>query len=410
MKNFKTLFLILLTLCFFIPAILFAQMTWTCATQSAQWAPRSCNTLVAFHNTMWLMGGVRLYPDTVQYNDVWKSADGVSWLLATDSAEWPTRDCHASVVFHDTIWLTGGLIGGAIGGTYSDVWCSANGADWNCALDSAPWGPRCGHPLVVFHDTLWLVGGGWWNGSTIVPLKDVWKSGDGINWFQVIEYAPWDARAGHTMVVFRDTMWLMGGADWAGLYYSDVWKTGDGVNWTCVNNRAQWDWRYFHGSVVLDDKMWVMGGWALFPQGTNDVWYSTYGDSWIQATASAEWKPRGHVTAVVHDSKMWVMAGDTSAGLYTGSNDVWYSTGLGIEEHPMPNAECVTPNATIVCGVLNLQSAIYNLKFEITLLDITGRRVMNLHAGANNIRYLAPGVYFIRRENNSQVTKIIVTR
>ncbi len=82
----------------------------------------------------------------------------------------------------------------------------------------------------------------------------------------------------------------------------------------------------------------------------------------------------------------------------------------GIEERPASDTYRVTPSTTIVGGVLSLQFTIYNLKSEITLLDITGRKVMNLHTGANDVRYLAPGVYFIRRENINQVTKIIVTK
>ena len=31
-----------------------------------------------------------------------------------------------------------------------------------------------------------------------------------------------------------------------------------------------------------------------------------------------------------------------------------------------------------------------------TLLDATGRRIMELMPGANDVRHLAPGVYFVR--------------
>jgi len=45
----------------------------------------------------------------------------------------------------------------------------------------------------------------------------------------------------------------------------------------------------------------------------------------------------------------------------------------------------------------------------------TGRRVMDLVPGANDVRTLAPGVYFIRqtsdvRQDASSVTKVIITR
>jgi hypothetical protein len=62
------------------------------------------------------------------------------------------------------------------------------------------------------------------------------------------------------------------------------------------------------------------------------------------------------------------------------------------------NDERGTMNAgpTILRGVLNLQSAIYNLQSEIALLDISGRNVLALHPGPNDVSRLAPGVYFVR--------------
>ncbi|OYD15942.1 hypothetical protein CH330_04245 [candidate division WOR-3 bacterium JGI_Cruoil_03_51_56] len=44
------------------------------------------------------------------------------------------------------------------------------------------------------------------------------------------------------------------------------------------------------------------------------------------------------------------------------------------------------------------------------LLDITGRKVMELHAGANDIRHLAPGVYFIRNEATAKSAKVVIQR
>jgi len=50
------------------------------------------------------------------------------------------------------------------------------------------------------------------------------------------------------------------------------------------------------------------------------------------------------------------------------------------------------------------------------LLDISGRRVLKLHAGANDVRALAPGVYFVRRQGSrtqgfedSSVTKVVIS-
>ena len=44
------------------------------------------------------------------------------------------------------------------------------------------------------------------------------------------------------------------------------------------------------------------------------------------------------------------------------------------------------------------------------LLDISGRRVMSLEPGLNDIRHVAPGVYFVRQKQTDRVTKVVVQR
>ncbi len=94
--------------------------------------------------------------------------------------------------------------------------------------------------------------------------------------------------------------------------------------------------------------------------------------------------------------------------------DSAYVTHTGIAEEAM-NDERETMNAgpSILRGVLNLQSAIYNLQSEIALLDISGRKVLDLRAGPNDISRLAPGVYFVHSSivgRQSSIAKVMVTR
>ena len=46
-----------------------------------------------------------------------------------------------------------------------------------------------------------------------------------------------------------------------------------------------------------------------------------------------------------------------------------------------------------------------------TMFSITGRKVMSLQPGANDIRHVAPGVYFVRSAESgerSAATKVVV--
>ena len=69
----------------------------------------------------------------------------------------------------------------------------------------------------------------------------------------------------------------------------------------------------------------------------------------------------------------------------------------------------------IVRGILYLPKSASPSSSTSWLLDAAGRRVTELHPGANDVRALAPGVYFVRFEPSSAsrkqpaVTKVIVT-
>ncbi len=389
MNRFKILLLIFTPFCLFLPTFLSAQMTWTCACSSAQCLMRGQHSSVVFDNKMWVMGGFT--GRRIALHDVWYSTDGINWNQATASAGWLARDGHTSVVFDNKIWVIGGGYGVFNPIFMNDVWYSTDGINWNQATANAQWSGRENHTSVVFDKKIWVMGG--YNGA---HMNDVWFSTDGINWTQATASAGWSVRNGHTSIVFDNKIWVIGGGH-------DVWFSTDGINWTQATASAEWSARTEHTSVVFDNKMWVIGGYVYSGNSgnKNDVWYSTDGITWTQACSSAQWSARAYHTSLIFDNKMWVMG---------WINDVWYSTGLGIEEHLKSYVQGVIPNPTIVRGVLNLQSSIYNLKSEIFLLDITGRKVADLKSGANNIRHLAQGVYFIRSKNNNQVTKIILTR
>lgn len=96
------------------------------------------------------------------------------------------------------------------------------------------------------------------------------------------------------------------------------------------------------------------------------------------------------------------------------SISVLRDSGGGIEESFKPQAGAAKPTATVVRGVLRLP--VSPLTIRTSLFDMTGRQVMALHPGANDVSRLSPGVYFVRSEPSavsrkpSAVAKVIVTR
>ncbi len=72
--------------------------------------------------------------------------------------------------------------------------------------------------------------------------------------------------------------------------------------------------------------------------------------------------------------------------------------------------------STVVRGVVVLSRELSADSRELELLDASGRKVMGLALGLNDVRHLAPGVYFVRSEQSavgrqrSAVRKVVVAR
>ena len=60
---------------------------------------------------------------------------------------------------------------------------------------------------------------------------------------------------------------------------------------------------------------------------------------------------------------------------------------------------------TLVRGILPLSG-----ESPAALLDITGRQVMELEPGRNDIRHVPPGVYFVRQKEANRTTKVVVQK
>jgi hypothetical protein len=83
----------------------------------------------------------------------------------------------------------------------------------------------------------------------------------------------------------------------------------------------------------------------------------------------------------------------------------------GVAQHRTENVECRRPVSTIIRRILSRGGG-----QEAELVDITGRRVMTLRQGENDVSSVAPGVYFLRsaagkgKATRSTVTKVVVQR
>jgi hypothetical protein len=74
-----------------------------------------------------------------------------------------------------------------------------------------------------------------------------------------------------------------------------------------------------------------------------------------------------------------------------------------------PTTERTPPRATIVHGVLSAPASGVARQASSVLLDISGRKVLDLQPGPNDVSRLAPGVYLVRLEP-SAAAKVVVAR
>lgn len=191
---------------------------WLSATANPAFGARQYFTAVVFNNNLWLIGG-----DTgvSQTNDVWCSTNGTNWMLITNSAPFLNRQGHTCVVFNNSIWVVGGLTyNGVFWISLNDVWYSPNGTNWYCANNSAAFPIRSAHTSIVYDNKLWVISGTT-SGSGL--LDDAWYTTDGTNWVCAKLSGAFPPRTAHSSVVFDNKIWVIGGGGAGTNQYSDVW-------------------------------------------------------------------------------------------------------------------------------------------------------------------------------------------
>ena len=116
---------------------------------------------------------------------------------------------------------------------------------------------------------------------------------------------------------------------------------------------------------------------------------------------------QGYATAAAA-SGGYIYVADDTLGL-----QIYQYYGGGVEETPHAEVRTTKCLSTVVQGVLMLGAvdSKQNTGYRAELLNVAGRKVAVLHAGANDVSRLAPGVYFVReaQAQAQAVRKVIIT-
>ncbi|MFT5204631.1 MAG: hypothetical protein ACI9C1_004042 [Candidatus Aldehydirespiratoraceae bacterium] len=309
---------------------------WSLVADEAPWGGRAGLRIVEKDGSLFVLGGrtpkqSTVPGDSVIHGDIWRSDDtGVTWtqILATDSGAWPARAYFSAVTIGDEMVVLGGQDFGLetnpfcalleqgfepppglgidldapcpefvpTSNFFSDVWASSDGVTWEERTAEAGWAGRAGLSAVVAGDAIYVMGGSQNDDSAVIGangperlyFNDVWRSTDGVEWELLTDAAPWEPRAGASVVERDGEIWLFGGEDGftcsplpdcEAPYFNDVWHSADGVEWTEVSESAGWSPRPGHQCEVVEAEFVCFGGFGLIENPT-DVWSSLDGASW----------------------------------------------------------------------------------------------------------------------------------
>ena len=203
--------------------------TWTLANpgRPVPWGPRALLHTVVFRNRLWVLGGQTIPniapAEEAIHRDIWASENGAVWERVTPREPyWSARGMiGGSAVLNGRLWILGG-------GTYdtpthptrnfyNDVWSTADGISWQRHVEAAPWAPRQYHDVAAFDGRLWVLEG--YGGNPPANRNDVWHSADGVTWTEVPN-TPWAPRHAASVFVHTEALWVVAGNNME----SDVWK------------------------------------------------------------------------------------------------------------------------------------------------------------------------------------------
>jgi hypothetical protein len=324
---------------------------WEIVTDNAPYGQKNHATGLVYDGKMWILGGKPDNNIASATNDVWSSSDGVNWTQVTASAAWPERSEHASFVFDNKMWITGGRHYDGADINYNDVWSSSNGINWTQETASAGWSARWGLKSAVYDGKMWISGG-----FDSARKNDVWSSSNGINWTQETASAGWSARHYHGMIAMNSSLWVYGGTTGSG-YVNDVWSSSDGVNWTQETASAGWSARSGFPSVTFNGEIIVIGGFtgSLYSQA---IWTSSDGINWTDISYPYR---RIQAASEVFNNKVWVLGGNV-----TGSSTAYSSQILSYSENVSSETNfTVETNSPGWSARGLLSSAVFNSKLWI---------------------------------------------
>lgn len=180
---------------------------WTLATDTPEFYGISAHATVVFNNRLFVIKEGS--SDGQPTNTVYSSNDGINWQLETTNA-FPRREAFNAVVFNNEIYVMGGVkFDGANTEYHNDVFKSADGVTWSLATTGTDsFTERAFGKATVYDDKIWVIAGRDRNDSR---AKGLWYSSDGTMWTEYTELPSRDGLSNFASTTALGSIWIFGG-------------------------------------------------------------------------------------------------------------------------------------------------------------------------------------------------------
>src|SRR5438105_3284400 len=113
---------------------------------------------VAFHDAVYALGTMTgNYLDLHLTSRIARTRDFKRWEVLAEESSLPARVFYGALVYQGKMWLFGGFDGRNY---YNDVWNSADGVSWTRITEHTDWSPRDVDMAAAFQGKLRIIGGG----------------------------------------------------------------------------------------------------------------------------------------------------------------------------------------------------------------------------------------------------------
>lgn len=277
-----------------------------------------------------ILGGFEFSKGIIEASEKYPSTTGSAWTKFSTSLASPAV-YHNAAVFRDDIWVFGGLSEATGTNIYNTGLASLKGG---FGTISVPVSNLYDAGMVVYNDALWVIGG---VRGGLSASADIWRSEDGTNWQIISVTAIFGARAGFSLAVHNNALWLFGGYTFpAKTILQDIWVTTDGSNWSLVTATAPFPGRIGGGVAVFKDHLVVLGGAETWTRDIGDTWTSRDGTNWTKIRDTDNYNNAYTITGIhnyafaVHQDRIWIYGGESHNSLneYGNAHNIYASSDM----------------------------------------------------------------------------------